>query len=232
MKSVNYTIKNFSKTFARTGRLDSEFYQEKYSRLYKKLGKVETDKLKNLVDIKKSIEPGSSAYQEEGIPFVRVQDLTKYEIAKPIIHICKEEFVETIRPKKDTILLSKDGSIGIAYKVDEDKNFVTSSAILHLNVKSDKVLPDYLTLVLNSFIVKMQAEQDAGGSIINHWQINEIKDVVIPILDMEKQEKISSMLIESHSLRKNSKALLDKAIKAVEIAIESGEAKALEFLLT
>ncbi|EOW1885800.1 restriction endonuclease subunit S [Enterococcus hirae] len=232
LKSVNYTIKNFSKTFARTGRLDSEFYQEKYSRLYKKLGKVETDKLKNLVDIKKSIEPGSSAYQEEGIPFVRVQDLTKYEIAKPIIHICKEEFVETIRPKKDTILLSKDGSIGIAYKVDEDKNFVTSSAILHLNVKSDKVLPDYLTLVLNSFIVKMQAEQDAGGSIINHWQINEIKDVVIPILDMEKQEKISSMLIESHSLRKNSKALLDKAIKAVEIAIESGEAKALEFLLT
>lgn len=74
-----------------------------------------------------------------------------------------------IKPRKDTILLSKDGSVGIAYKVSEDMNAITSGAILHLSVKADEVLPDYLTLVLNSKVVQMQAERDSG-SILQHWK--------------------------------------------------------------
>lgn len=38
------------------------------------------------------------------------------------------------------------------------------------------------------------------------------------------------MIVESYNLRKKSKVLLEKATKAVEIAIEFGEEKAIEFL--
>ena len=230
LKSVSYTVKNLKSTFGVSGRLDSEYYQEKYDRLFERLTDNNCDKLSNLVTIKKSIEPGSESYQTKGTPFIRVQDLTKFGLTDTSIYLSKNEFKTCIRPMKDTILLSKDGTVGIAYKMKKDEDIITSSAILHLNVKDKIVLPDYLTLVLNSVAVKMQAEKDAGGSIINHWKKSEIENVIIPIIKKEKQEQISKLLIESEDLRSESKSILDKAVKSVEIAIEYGEEKAIAHL--
>ena len=230
LKSVNYTVKNLKSTFGVSGRLDSEYYQEKYDRLFEKLSSNNCDKLSNLVTIRKSIEPGSESYHTKGTPFIRVQDLTKFGLTDTSIYLSENEFKTCIRPKKDTILLSKDGTVGIAYKMNKDEDIITSSAILHLDVKDKRVLPDYLTLVLNSIAVKMQAEKDAGGSIINHWKKSEIENVIIPIITKEKQEQISKLLIESENLRSESKSILEKAVKSVEMAIEYGEEKAIVYL--
>lgn len=149
----------------------------------------------------------------------------------PEIYLDRSEFEsEELKPKKDTILLTKDGSCGIAYKTNEDMDIITSGAILHLTVTDTEVLPDYLTLVLNSITTQMQAERDAGGSIIQHWKPSEIEEVLIPILPLSIQEEIDRDIVESYKLREESKKLLENAVKAVEIAIESGEDKALEFL--
>ena len=104
--------------------------------------------------------------------------------------------------------------------MDEPVDVITSGAIVHLNITDKEVLPDYLTLVLNSAIVKLQAERDAGGSIIQHWKPSEIEEVIIPILPMANQIKISEMLQQSFSLRKESKRLLQEAIQIVETAIK------------
>ena len=186
--------------------------------------------LGELVAISKSVEPGSDYYLAEGVPFVRVADLTKFGITKPSIFLDKDIFKDVIRPKQDTILMSKDGSIGIAYKVEKDEDFITSGAILHLQITNDSILPDYLTLVINSKVVQMQAERDAGGSIIQHWKPSEISNVVIPILPMEKQQEISQKVQESFRLRNESKRLLNVAKTAVEIAIGESEEAALEYL--
>ena len=230
LKSVNYTVKNLRDTFGSSGRLDSEYYQEKYDRLFEKLSGNNCDKLSNLVTIKKSIEPGSESYQTKGTPFIRIQDLTKFGLTDTSVYLSENKFKDCIRPKKNTILLSKDGTVGIAYKMDKDEDIITSSAILHLDTKDNRVLPDYLALVLNSVVVKIQAEKDAGGSIINHWKKSEIENVIIPIIAKEKQEQISKLLIESETLRRESKSLLEKAIKSVEMAIEGGEEKAIAYL--
>lgn len=230
LKSANYSVKNLKDTFGISGRLDSEYYQEKYDRLFEKLSDNNCDRLSNLATIKKSIEPGSESYQTKGTPFIRVQNLTKFGLTDTSIYLSENEFKDCIRPKKDTILLSKDGTVGIAYKMNKEEDIITSSAILHLNVKEKRVLPDYLTLVLNSVAVKMQAEKDAGGSIINHWKKSEIENVIIPIIKKEKQEQISKLLIESENLRTESKSILEKAVKSVEMAIEYGEDKAIAYL--
>ena len=94
----------------------------------------------------------------------------------------------------------------------------------------DSVMSDYLTLVLNSIVVQMQAERDAGGSVIQHWKPSEIGNVVIPILDEGIQATITKKVQESFALRKESHRLLELAKQAVEVAIEQGEDKAMELL--
>lgn len=109
-------------------------------------------------------------------------------------------------------------------------NFISSRGILHLAEKDNAVLPDYLTLALNSKIVRLQAERSAGGSIIQHWKQSEIENVSIPILPMSSQQKIAAKVRESFALRAESKRLLDLAKHAVEVAIEHGEGGSIEFI--
>ena len=235
-EKIAHSEKSLSNSFLISGRLDAEYYHPKYDALFSTLSKHKTMPLggsRGLVSIMKSIEPGSEAYLEEGIPFIRVSDVDKYEISTPPIMLSKDIVpnIEDLYPKKDTILLSKDGSIGIAYKLEKDMEAVTSGALLHLTVKdSNVVLPDYLTLVLNSPIVQLQAERDCNGAIIQHWKPSDIEKVLIPILDMSVQQEIASKVQESFRLRAESKRLLDLAVQTVEMAIESDEESALLWL--
>lgn len=230
------SLKSLSESFLTSGRLDAEYYQPKYDELFTSLKKHTTQLLggkDGIVIIKKSIEPGSDSYCDEGIPFVRVSDVTKYGISEPSIKLPRNIVAEPnkLYPKRNTILFSKDGSVGIAYKMEKDTEVITSGALLHLTVKNPlEVLPDYLTLVLNSPIVQLQAERDSNGAIIKHWKPSDIENVIIPILDIEIQQEIASKVQDSFALRRKSEQLLENAKQAVELAIGLGEEKAMEWL--
>lgn len=225
----NYSVKSFSESFGESNRLDAEYYQDKYTQLFDiiKNGK----QLKELVTITKSIEPGSDEYKDEGSPFLRVSNLTKFGLTDSNVFLDRKKYENLLKPRKDTILFSKDGSIGIAYKAESDLDCITSGALLHLSVKKTTILPDYLALVLNSKIVQLQAERDSGGSIINHWRLPEIEMVLIPMLDYDIQNQISQKVQESFKLRKDSKNLINVAIRAVELAIEKNEEYASQWLI-
>lgn len=218
--NVVCSCKKLSDSFLASGRLDAEYYQPKYDLLFEKLKGFPTATIKEIATIQKSIEPGSDAYQEEGIPFIRVANLSKFGLSNSDVKLDTTQFADTIRPQKDTILLSKDGSVGIAYKMEETQDVITSSAILHLQLTTPNVLPDYLTLVLNSIVVKLQAERDAGGSIIQHWKPSEIEHVIIPILPMNEQQMITNKIKQSFKMREDAQDLLLQAKCIIETAIE------------
>lgn len=220
VSNVVCSCKKLSDSFLASGRLDAEYYQPKYDLLFEKLKGFPTATIKEIATIQKSIEPGSDAYQEEGIPFIRVANLSKFGLSNSDVKLDTTQFADTIRPQKDTILLSKDGSVGIAYKMEETQDVITSSAILHLQLTTPNVLPDYLTLVLNSIVVKLQAERDAGGSIIQHWKPSEIEHVIIPILPMNEQQMITNKIKQSFKMREDAQDLLLQAKCIIETAIE------------
>lgn len=223
------SFKYFSQSFRVTGRLDAEYYQKKYDILVSSLNNFHCKRLGDIVTITKSIEPGSEYYGTAGVPFIRVSDINKYGISTPDIKIPRH--LSSLHPQKNTILLSKDGSVGIAYKCENDIDAITSGALLHLKINNSEIFPDYLTLILNSEITKMQAERDAGGSIIPHWKPSEIANVIIPILDNPTQLQLSAKIQQSFALRRQAEQLLNNAKRAVELAIEESEDYAMQWLL-
>ena len=232
ISAENTTEKSFS-AIAAAGRLDAEYYQPKYDDLFARLHQSPTMDLGSMVDITKSIEPGRAYYGDTGVPFIRVSDLSPMGVRPPSVHIPHdiEPSIERLYPRRDTILFSKDGSVGIAYKVEEDMEAVTSGALLHLRIKEGMdVLPDYLTLVLNSALVRLQAERDASGTVIEHWSLDDIRQIVIPLVPPAVQQEIAVHVQESFVLRRSAQQRLDGAVRAVEIAIEQDEMVALSFL--
>ena len=67
----------------------------------------------------------------------------------------------------------------------------------------------------------MQAERDAGGSVIAHWKPEQIKNILIPILSKQTQKKIADLVQKSHEARKKAKELLEEAKQKVENLIEN-----------
>lgn len=222
--------KRLSESLFSCERIDSEYYLPKYDDLVKAIKSNNFSTLNELVTLNKSIEPGSSFYSEDGIPFIRVSDYSHLGLTKPDKYLSNEfiknnfELVKSLHPKKNTILFSKDGTVGIAYKLEKDEEIITSGAVLHLKVKNTKkILPDYLTLILNSQIVKLQSERDCGGSVILHWLPKQIEQVLIPILEWEKQVEISNLVKESFLLRQQSRDTLNIIKLAIEQATINGE---------
>jgi type I restriction enzyme S subunit len=228
-------IRNFSDTQS-AGRIDAEFFQPKYDEIIKAVKRYSGgwDILDNLVKIKKSIEPGSDEYQEKGIKFLRVSNLSKFGIDNGSPVYLSEKFYNENKqhqPKQGEILLSKDATPGIAYYLNEKpEEMIVSGGILRLKLKDERVNEDYLTLVLNSVLVQEQAERDAGGSVIIHWRPDQIKRVVVPIVKDNIQKQIQQKVQQSFELRNKSKQLLEIAKKAVEMAIEKDEQIAMKWI--
>ena len=226
-------IKNYSDT-EEAERIDAEYFQPKYAEIVNAIKgyKGGWDMLENLVSVKKCVEVGSEEYLEEGIPFVRVSNLSPFEITEE--KYISEELYANFRqhqPNKGEILFSKDATPGIAYYLNElPRKMIPSGGILRLKNKTDKVNNEYLTLTLNSILTKEQVSRDVGGSVILHWRPDQVKGTVLPILSEKKQTQIQQKVIESFTLRKQSKHLLECAKRTVEMAIESDEQTAINWL--
>ena len=227
------SVRNFSDVWG-AGRIDAEYYQPKYDEIVNAIKAYPggCDTLGNLVAMQKSVEVGSKEYLDEGIPFVRVSNLTPFEITEEK-YISEDLYSEISQhqPQQGEILLSKDATPGIAHHLDEQpRKMIPSSGILRLKRKSDKVNDEYLTLALNSMLTQEQVNRDVGGSVIMHWRPDQVAETLIPILSRAKQTEIQRKVAQSTSLRRQSRELLECAKRAVEIAIEQGEATAMEWL--
>ena len=226
-------VKNFSDT-ERAERIDADYFQPKYDEIVNTIKNYSEgwDTLENLATLKKCIEVGSKEYLETGVPFVRVSNLSPYEITQEK-YISAELYAELTehQPKQGEIFLSKDATPGIAHYLREaPEKMIPAGGILRLKNKTNKIGNEYLTLVLNSILTQEQINRDVGGSVILHWRPDQVAGTVIPILDQEKQAEIEQKVLESFNLRKRAKDLLEHAKRAVEIAIEQDEQAAIEWL--
>ncbi|HAI74545.1 MAG TPA: hypothetical protein DCS28_00730 [Candidatus Moranbacteria bacterium] len=218
-----FSIVNLSEVET-VNRIDAEYFQKKYKIILEKIQKNNAHKLGDLVSMKKGIEVGAEEYQEDGKVFIRVSSMTKYGIAesdqKYLSDKLYERLKENFEPKKGEILLTKDATLGVACVLKQDIQGIISGGTLRLKLKDTEIEAEYLALCLNSIIGQMQAERDAGGSVIAHWKPEQIKNVIIPVLPKEIQLKISELVRKSHEARKKSKELLEEAKRKVEEMIE------------
>lgn len=205
-------------------RADAEYFQPKYDKLVEKIKSKNAEILGELVSMKKGIEPGAEAYQDEGKLFIRVSSLSKYGIDNKDQKYLSEGLYQKLKnnyePKVGEILLTKDATPGIAYVMKSQIEGIISSGILRLKVKNKEIENEYLALCLNSILGQMQSERDGGGSIITHWRPEQIKSILIPVLPKPTQQKIANLVQKSHEARSKAKQLLEEAKQKVENLIE------------
>ena len=153
-KQKSFTAK-FSEV-TNNNRSDADFYQVKYRQLEQHINTINTCSLASLCSFQKGYEVGSKLYTESGPVFIRVSNLTTngYSFGNSDKYISDSTYnsFKGFKPQIGDILLTKDGTIGTCYVVDEDIEGIISSGIMNLTLNDLSVPKEYLALVINSKI--------------------------------------------------------------------------------
>jgi len=161
-------------------------------------------------------------YTMEGVPFLRVTDLTESNESKKFISKKEHsELTKRCKPEKGDVLYSKNGTIGVAKLVDWDWEFSIFVSLALLKPDKTKIIPKYLELFLNSPEAFAQAKSFSKSGTVTNLHLVEIKRMTIPLPDLETQQQIVQRL-------ENEERHIESAKGMIEIYEEKIKAKIAE----
>jgi type I restriction enzyme S subunit len=141
---------------------------------------------------------------EHGIYLITAADISNGRIQFDTARHTTEVAYRTLltpksKPKKDDILLTKDGSLGRLALVDDEIICINQSvAVLRPN---DKVDPIFLKLLLESPTFQKKMLEDAGGSTIKHIYITIVNLMAIAVpKSRSEQRAIAAALSDADAL--------------------------------
>lgn len=206
-------------------RMDADYYQTPFLQMNDHLSCFNHIELGAIAKITKGIEVGSTAYKESGVPFLRVSNIKEMgiDVGPSDKFISQELFsrLSSFSPQVGEVLLTKDGSPGIAFAVNQKLEGVISSGVVRLTLKGSAIPAEYLALAINSRPCQMQVERECSGALILHWKPSSIQKLKIPLVDAESMIEIVRLISEAKEAKKTALTLIASARKQVESMVDS-----------
>lgn len=227
----NVNVKSFKDSFAATGRLDAEYYQPKFDELEAEIAK--THELARLKDFLTLNQRGTQpSYAEQGLPVINSKHVREGEV------LLTDNRFAALSEKEGPLLIKKGdvlingtgvGTIGRSACYLHEQNALPDNHVTIL--RTDKINPVYLSVYLNSIAGKYQVDKYFKGS---SGQIElypkDIENFYIPVINEDTQNQIAALVQQSFTLKAESERLLELAKRAVEMAIETDEQTALDYI--
>jgi len=224
----NYSVKSFSESFGESNRLDAEYYQDKY------------DSIKELLDTKENVELLCHIYDNNYIPtnkqkyqYIELSNIgVNGEISGVEFFNGKELPTRARRlvKKNQVIISSVEGSLQSCALITEEYNGALCSNGFFI-IDSDCISSETLLILFKSVPIQSLLKQRCSGTILTAISNDELKKIPLPFIKLIVQKEITQKVQESFKLRKDSKNLINVAIRAVEIAIEKNEEYASQWLI-
>lgn len=223
-------VKNFSDTVG-TERIDAEYFQPKYDEILEKIRECKSgfDTLAKIAKIKdKNFNPEN----EETYKYIELSNISGNGEITGFTEALGAELPSRARRKVksgDVIVSSIEGSLeSVALVHYELENALCSTGFFVIDSK--EINSETLLCFLKTIAGQLQLKKGCKGTILTAISKTELERVLIPKIKPEIQKQIKEKIIEMYRSKQESKDLLEKAKKAVEIAIEENESEALKFL--
>lgn len=124
----------------------------------------------------------------------------------------------------DVIISSRGGFRAGVLNSGDFQNIVAASSVFILRLKTDKVLPEFLAVFLNSLVGQKQLNEKATGAVINTILRKDLENIRIPIPDPRKQERI----VQLYQANKKLQEALARKMKLINNINEVAMSKLLQ----
>lgn len=215
-------------------RLDAEHYQPKYGDLRERIRNYPHGYCK-IIDIAYNSQEMVSPREtpDRSFQYVELSDINKsigvIEEAKRILGKESPSRARMVLRAGDVIASSVQGSLDkVALVPDSLDGSVGSTGFFVFRPRT--VESGYLLALVKSIVIREQLACEAAGTILAAVPAKNLKNIIVPKIPSSKRREIDGLVRQSHAARQRAKALFAKAKRAVEMAIEEGEEKAMAFL--
>ena len=222
-------VKNFSDTES-AGRIDADFFQPKYEEIEEGIKSYSN----GYTCIRNEFNQNSETFETDLEKLYQYVEIGSVNVSTG--EIIPEEILGKDLPanakrvlKKGDVVVSKVRTYRGAITIVQEDGYVGSGAVCVLK-ENGRINKETLLVCLCSKLFLTWSWKPNTGTSYPTLGDNDILDFTIPILPQEKQTEIQEKVLESFSLRKRAKDLLDHAQRAVEIAIEQDEQVAIGWL--
>ena len=220
---LSYTS-SLSKAF-RVHRVDAEHFQPAYDGVIKKITKYSngyTPLLAGVESVKPDFDP--QKYPDRTFSYVELADI---DASIGTIDNASEtkgdeapSRARRVLKENDVIVSSVEGSLEKVALVDEEyEGSLASTGFFQF--RPTKILPEVLLVLSKSIVLQAQLKKECAGTILSAVPNESLKRILIPILPKKIQQKIASLMQQSHQARRKAKHLLEEAKRKVEEAIGS-----------
>ena len=179
--------------------------------------------IKSLKEVCAKITDGTHQtpkYFDEGVVFLSSKNVTNGKIDWDNVKFIDQkqhlEMHKRVAPRVGDILLAKNGTTGVAARVDRNVVFDIYVSLAHIRVLNE-VTSEYMLYFLNSSIAKKQFNKRLKGSGVPNLHLEEIREVSIPFpKSLPEQKRIVSIIDEAFET-------IDKAIKNTQKNLQNAK---------
>lgn len=229
--SQTINIKSFVDSFGSSGRLDAEFYQEKYEGYLKKIQAYPygCEPIRTACKLKDANYTPKDNQTYRYIELSNIGNLGEITGASLDLGCNLPSRARRKVSKNDVIVSSIEGSLASCAIVSEQHHQALCSTGFYV-VSSEKINSETLLILFKSEPIQQLLKQGCSGTILTAINKDEFLNIPLPLVDANIQTQIADLIRQSNYLRIKSKGLLEKAKKAVELAIEKDQESALDFI--
>lgn len=128
---------------------------------------------------------------------------------QPVKFMINDESVENLKVKRNTILISRSGTIGNVTFVGKTlEKFLISEHAIRLECFEN---PGYVYCFLKSKIGQKLVESKVYGAVVSQIEPEHLADIPVPDAPDSIKAKINGLIMQSYDLRDESNALIDQA---------------------
>lgn len=200
-------------------RFSAEFFDPRYTfspsakYIWKRLGKT-------LQDCQYGISISMNE-KNRGYPIFRMNEIENCFATKAAKYadISDAEFKQ-FRLHENDVLFNRTNSfefVGRTGLVKDQSDSVFASYLVRVVPNKQEILPEYLTVYLNTTFGIGQIKRRAMPSINQaNVSASELKHILIPVLPIQTQQEIAELVNKSYLLKKQSQSLYTKAVQMLE----------------
>lgn len=214
-------VKSFSDSFGRSGRLDAEFYQEKYEGYLKKIQAYPygCEPIRTACKLKDANYTPKDNQTYRYIELSNIGNLGEITGASLDLGCNLPSRARRKVSKNDVVVSSIEGSLASCAIVSEQHHQALCSTGFYV-VSSEKINSETLLILFKSEPIQQLLKQGCSGTILTAINKDEFLNIPLPLVDANIQTQIADLIRQSDRLRQESQALLEEAKRKVEQAIE------------
>lgn len=178
-------------------------------------------KCSEIIDVRDGTHDSPKYINEGGIPLVTSKNIKNNNIDFENVNYISFEDYTKINQRSEVvngdIIMPMIGTIGNPVLINTDKEFAIKNVALFKVANNEKINSKFFYYVLKSDNIVNQLNKQKRGGTQNFVSLSNIRELQIPILDIDKQENIVVILDKAQVLidkRKEQIEALDELVKS------------------